>query len=113
MLIIAEGRGTGNNVSIVDHIKKQKAKTGEFAIDQVTCADGFQVSCQASKFHYCIPREDNADWTHIELGYPSAKPTIKIRTFAEDKSDLLGTVYGYVPVKLVDEMLVKHGGIKA
>jgi hypothetical protein len=100
-------------MSIVAHIEKQKSKTNEFTIDPITCADGFKVSCQSSEFHYCLPRQNDAIWTHIELGFPSSKPTVKIRAFAENKSDLLGTVYGYVPVELVDAMIAKHGGISS
>ena len=44
------------------------------------------------------------------LGYPTAEDE-ELRDYAEDKRDLCGTVYGFVPVKLVDEVLTKHGGI--
>lgn len=77
------------------------------------CADGFRISIQASQYHYCAPREDGQiDYKQVELGYPSVREEM-ILDFAEDPDDPTNTVYGYVPVGVVDEMLEKHGGITA
>ena len=77
------------------------------------CEDGFRVSIQASQYHYCTPREDGQiDYEEVELGYPSEKEEM-ILDFAEDPDDPTSTVYGYVPVEVVDKMLEKHGGITA
>lgn len=79
---------------------------------RVTCRDGYSVSIQASSSHYCDPREDNLyEYTTVELGYPSMADNI-IKDYAEDEEDLTGTVYGHVPVELVEELLAIHGGIK-
>lgn len=45
-----------------------------------------------------------------KLGYPTDKDA-ELQSYAENKRDLCGSVYGFVPVKLVDEVLTKHGGI--
>lgn len=77
------------------------------------CEDGFRISIQASQCHYCTPREDGQiDYEEVELGYPSEREEM-ILDFAEDPDDPTNTVYGYVPVGVVDEMLQKHGGITA
>ena len=59
---------------------------------------------------YSIPRIDAGAYTAVELGYPSA-PDEELRPYAENAEDLLETVYGYVPVGIVDAVLEKHGGI--
>ncbi len=75
------------------------------------CKDGFSVSVQASSFHYCCPRVDGAErYEAVELGFPSDEDPI-IMDYAEDYSDPTGTVYGFVPVSVVNELIEKHGGI--
>ena len=77
----------------------------------VECNDGFRVSVQASEYHYCTPRIDYGPYAEVELGYPSAEmPTLV--EYAENEEKPLETVYGYVPVELVDALLESHGGIK-
>ena len=81
---------------------------------RVQCVDGFNVSVQANKYAYCKPRHDSADfYTQVELGFPS-HPMPSIDKYRDDcgDGDPLETVYGYVPVELVDEILDSHGGIK-
>ena len=75
------------------------------------CADGFTISVQASDFHYCSPRTSGADqYENVELGFPNMEDPI-IKDYAEDPDDLTHTVYGYVPIKLVNKLIEKHGGI--
>ena len=77
---------------------------------RIHCADGFSVSVQASQYHYCRPRIDSAEkYNAVELGYPSAADDL-ITDYAED-NDYTDTVYGYVPVEIVDRLIEKHGGI--
>ena len=76
----------------------------------VKCADGFQVSVQASEFHYCTPRDNEGPYSTFELGFPSAAEDL-IAEYAEDASDLTGTVYSQVPLDVVVAVLVKHGGV--
>lgn len=73
-------------------------------------ADGNHVSVQASACHYCLPREDQGPWTHVELGFPSFTPEL-VMEYCDDTSDPTGTVYGYVPIGLVDCLANLHGGI--
>lgn len=78
---------------------------------QLVCKDGFKISVQASKYHYCSPRVDgDVIYEAVELGYPNMEDEL-IADFAEDPEDLTKTVYGYVPVEVVNQLIEKHGGI--
>lgn len=75
------------------------------------CKDGYSVSVQASRWHYCTPRIDGAsEYDSVELGFPNMVDDL-IYDYAEDCDDLTKTVYGYVPVYIVNELIEKHGGI--
>lgn len=77
---------------------------------RITCADGFSLSVQASRFHYCSPRIDNAvKYTHVEVGFPSERVEA-LMPYAEDEDDPTGTVYGQVPVEVVWTIINEHGG---
>jgi len=80
---------------------------------KVKCADGYSVSIQASCFHYCSPRSSikGTEYTSVELGYPST-PDELINDYAEG-SEYTNTVYGCVPVEIVEKLLEKHGGVVA
>lgn len=75
------------------------------------CADGFTISVQASKIHYCSPRINGADqYENVELGFPNMEEPL-ITDYAENPDDLTHTVYGYVPIEVVNKLIEKHGGI--
>lgn len=74
------------------------------------CKDGFSISIQANSTAYCYPREDNCkQYEHVELGYPSKFDDLII-DWVEDDSSPCRTVYGYVPVDVVNRVIEKHGG---
>lgn len=77
---------------------------------RLICKDGFEMSVQASNVHYCSPRVDNATYSEIEVGYPSVIEE-ELLDYAEDRLRPTKTVYGYVPVWLVEKIINKHGGI--
>ena len=81
-----------------------------YARPRVKCADGFTISVQAGKGLYSNPRVDADFYSEVELGFPSCEDPL-IRPYAEDWKAPCKTVYAYVPVYLVDELLQKHGGI--
>ena len=77
---------------------------------QLFCADGYEVSIQASSGHYCCPREDRAwPYSRFELGFPTAADE-ELKTCAEDPETLTATVYGFVPVSNILMVIAKHGG---
>jgi hypothetical protein len=77
--------------------------------ERVCCLDGYTVSVQAGDGNYCNPRDDYGPYTEVELGYPSF-PDPLLDGYAESPGKPTDTVYPYVPVALVRDLIVKHGG---
>ena len=78
---------------------------------KLCCNDGFSISVQASEFHYCCPRLNGVqDYESVELGFPSVEDEL-INEYAEDCMNYTETVYGYVPIEIVEKLIEKHGGI--
>ncbi len=78
---------------------------------RITCKDGFSLSVQANKATYCSPRENLGPWYEVEVGFPSAKPEF-IMEYAETPDEPTQTVYGYVPIELVEQLIAHHGGME-
>jgi hypothetical protein len=76
----------------------------------VICKDGFTMSVQAGQSLYSTPRDDAKRYKEVEVGYPSEEE-LMIKKYAEDNENLCDTVYGFVPTKIVDIIIKKHGGI--
>jgi hypothetical protein len=72
---------------------------------------GFGVSIQASERNYCSPRDDFGPYTEVELGFPNS-PEPLIIGYAEDPDNPTETIYGYVPVGVVQALITKHGGME-
>lgn len=82
-----------------------------FIARPIHCNDGFCVSVQASSIHYCAPRETGAyPYKTVELGYPNMVIE-ELEPYAECTVDPTGTVYPFVPIELVNDVMEKHGGI--
>lgn len=77
---------------------------------RITCKDGFSLSVQATRGSYCSPRENLGPWYEVEVGFPSAEPEL-IMSYAEQPEKPTETVYGYVPIELVEQLIELHGGI--
>lgn len=80
---------------------------------RITCADGFTMSVQAHAGAYSSPRDDLAElYTAVEVGFPSAREE-KLMPYIDGdaETDPTNTVYGYVPVHIVEEIIADHGGI--
>ena len=85
-------------------------------LPHIVCADGFEMSVQVGYSLYSKPKKVAKRYSEVEVGYPSEhEPLIEeyaeCYTSEELDIDFTNTVYGYVPVKLVDKVLKKHGGI--
>lgn len=78
---------------------------------QIVCKDGFAMSVQGSDGHCCTPRTNGYYYSHVEVGYPSEEE-ILLMEYAKGASSPTQTVYGWVPVEIVDKIIEKHGGIK-
>lgn len=81
-------------------------------VPAVVCKDGFSLSIQASKTHYCSPRDSSGPYWQVEVGYPAKNGEpyrlVSLMEWAEDKH--CKGVFGYVPVEKVEAIVNKHGG---
>ena len=98
-------------MTVSEYIQNCRDNGAGFCVPRITCEDGFSMSVQASETHYCTPRFNTGPWTHVEVGYPSAHETL-LMAYAENPDRPTGTVYGYVPLEVVADVVRKHGGIK-
>lgn len=79
----------------------------------MVCNDGFQMSVQGHAGAYCRPRDDWAgSYTMVEVGFPSDEEEL-LMPYAEEPNRPTETVYGYVPIDVVEAVIEKHGGLKA
>jgi hypothetical protein len=77
---------------------------------RILLGDGCSLSIQASEYHYCTPRSSFATfYTAWEIGFPS-KAIPEILEWAEDPEDPTETVYGYVPVDVILDVIKARGG---
>ncbi len=80
----------------------------------IICKDGFRMSVQAGQTLYSKPKDLADRYEEVEIGFPS-EPEELIKEYAEniwdEAPDYCDTVYPYVPVKVVNKVLQKHGGI--
>lgn len=74
----------------------------------VYCKDGFCMSVQAGDGLYCTPRAnlENGEYETCEIGFPNQKEELLMQ-YAEDSEEPTETVYGYVPVALVEQVIKK------
>tara|TARA_Y100001970_G_scaffold23041_1_gene26916 strand:- start:4878 stop:5192 length:315 start_codon:yes stop_codon:yes gene_type:complete len=77
--------------------------------EAVHCADGFNMSVQASRYNYCSPRNNTGPWYSVEVGYPSHLDVL-LRPYAEEPDRPTDTVYGYVPSEIILAVVEAHGG---
>lgn len=86
---------------------------GDFGANsrRLVCADGFEVSVQASFGHYCDPRNNEGPWKTVEVGYPSA-PDALLDPYMEGllPRDPVESIFPYTPVHVVEQVIAKHGG---
>jgi len=87
-------------------------------LPHIVCVDGFEMSVQVGFSLYSTPKKVAKRYSAVEIGFPSDhEPLIEeyAETFykddGEDVTDYTDTVYPYVPVRIVDKVLKKHGGI--
>ena len=100
-------------LSIVKYLEDTYDENNEHQVrGRITCNDGFSISVQGgTRFHYCSPREKCNEYIEVELGFPSDEEEL-LKDYAENPIDLMDSVYGYVPIELVEQVILKHGGLK-
>ena len=81
----------------------------------VRCYDGFRMSVQASRDHFCTPRQDTGPYTHVEVAYPNRLEEL-ILPYADGASTIAGlrpTIYVNVPAEVVLATIEAHAGMVA
>ena len=99
-------------MNVTDFLKSTFYPSNPYLVrPRISCKYGFSVSVQGgTEFHYCTPRHHCNQYIEVELGFPSATDSL-LEGYAEDPSDPIGTVYGYVPIVVVENLVEKHGGM--
>lgn len=77
---------------------------------RVWCRDGFNISIQGGEGSYSTPRKNVQEFMAMECGYPNRVEEL-ILEFAEDRANPTETVYGWVPIDIIQQVIDKHGGI--
>lgn len=84
---------------------------GTALVKKLVCKNGLTLSVQASFFHYCSPREDSlSHYDSVEVGYPSRKVD-DLMEYAERPETPTETVYGWVPVDVINKIVDDNGGV--
>ena len=78
---------------------------------RILCKDGFSMSVQGGDGIYSTPRENSMFFFNVEVGYPSKKEKSLMPHIGGNKGCPKDTIYGYVPIETVDDIVKKHGGI--
>ena len=79
-------------------------------IPKIACADGTTLSVQASNGHYCDPRSDKGPYWSVEVGFPSVAIESFMDYIEDSESDPTRSVYGWVPIYVVAQAILDHGG---
>lgn len=97
------------------HARAPRISHSPWCVPPVRCADGFSMSVQASVSHYCSPKEfrDDGQYDSWEIADPSARERLLLKryTSAKRRWNPLEAVYGWVPTRVVDQIIAKHGGL--
>jgi hypothetical protein len=98
-------------MNIVEYLNQTDFNENGFRLcPRITCVDGFSLSVQAGEFNYCTPRINSDNYLSVEVGFPSEKDD-DLMEYAENPETPTETVYGYVPVDVVERVIEKHGGM--
>lgn len=98
--------------AVNDYLLRHRSDEAFWHAPRIVCADGFSLSVQVHEGAYCSPRDGiGPDWLSAEIGFPSARPNDAVMAYAEDDDNPTDTVYGYVPMELIDALVAEHGGI--
>ena len=108
---------------------KTKNIINRLQIERIKCIDGFTFSCQQGYGYYSLPSWDGnkifnmsipdilqkniaqlESVTHFELGFPTKSDDL-ILEYAEDRKKPTETIYPFVPIEVVIELINKHKGI--
>ena len=78
-------------------------------VPRIKCVDGFSLSVQVGEGIYSTPRDYDGPWTEVVVGYPSEREEA-LMPYVESPDRPTDTVYGYVPIEIVVDVINRHGG---
>ena len=87
--------------------------------DSIDLRNGMKLSAQASAFHHCFPRSNDAPWTELECMVYGTNGAIEILepyldvAYEGDDAEGMGgpcRLYAYVPVDVVKRFIADCGG---
>ena len=79
---------------------------------RITCADGFNMSVQASVSNYSTPRNDAGPYTEVEVGFPNkVEPLLIPFQDSPGYTAPINDVYGWVPIDIILDVIEAHGGL--
>ena len=81
----------------------------------IRCHDGFQMSIQASRDHYCTPRDDTGPYSAVEVGWPNRLEGLLL-PYVDKATTITGmrpTLYVNVPARVIHEVVAVHAGISS
>lgn len=100
--------------NVQDFLKKTYRIMNEEQVHRphIYCKDGFHLSVQAGSPWYCQPRKalESGEYEAVEVGGLSEKEDLLL-PYAEESRKPKATVYAFVPVSVVEEVIAKHGGV--
>jgi len=70
--------------------------------EHIVLGDGTRLSVQASRTHYCSPKDDVGPWTAVEVLIDEGKPC---------KSWGNHQPYGWVPIRRLESLISRRGGV--
>lgn len=78
----------------------------------IFCEDGFEMSVQAGSGLYSAPRGnlESGEYTACDVGFPNQKEELLMPYAEEDPETPTDSVYAYVPVEVIEQIIEKHGG---
>lgn len=93
---------------IPDYVNAHFAKhPSDFTRPAIICKDGTVLSIQASRGHYCSPKESNAvHYTTAELGIFDGTWFRSLGPKQEDG------IYGWAPVEKLNAIIHRKGGVQ-
>lgn len=99
-------------MKVIDYLRFTYNKEEDYNVRlPIICMDGYTVSIQGgTTAHYCYPRKHTNQYELVELGYPSSHD-LDFDEYAEQIECVPDTVYGYVPIEIVENVIQKHGGL--
>jgi len=98
-------------MDLKEFLKKTFISKDDFFVrPRIHCNSGFTMSVQGSTGHYCKPRITANAYDEVEVGFPS-EANSKLMPYADKPTIPLDTVYAYVPVSVVQEVIDDNGGI--